>query len=251
MSEKGRILVADDEQTFLQATGDLLRREGYSCDCVSDAKSGVEKLKNVEYDLLIADIKMPGNPNLEFIRKLPEIAEGMSTILVTGYPSQNSAIDAIQLPVSAYLVKPLNFDHLLEQVKSAVAKSRLYRAVSSTKKRLSSWQEGLVDLEEILKKTNGRFSASERNFFDLTFANITGALSDIRNIIVGSGSDKEDEMPICHLLNCPRLSELDSAVEETIEVLEKTKGSFKSKELAQMRKRLESIVSRQKKLNEV
>ncbi len=249
MGESGRILIADDEKTFLQSTADLLRKEGYYCDCVPDSETGVEKLKHNEYDLLIADIKMPGNPGLELIRDLPRLAEGMSAILVTGYPSQSSAIKAIQLPVAAYLVKPLNFKELLEHVKKAVVKTRLYRAVVSAKKRLQYWQQGLGNLEEVLKSgSTNLFSASAREFIDLTCANINSALTDIRNVSLETASENADS-PVCHLLNCPKLAELDNVVDETIEVLEKTKTAFKSKELGKMRKKLEDMVEKRRKVN--
>ena len=86
MSQSGRILIADDEETFLRSTADLLRREGYDCDCVPDAKTSIEKLKKANYDVLIADIKMPGNPKLELIQQLPRIAEGTAAILISMPP---------------------------------------------------------------------------------------------------------------------------------------------------------------------
>lgn len=249
MSELGRILLADDEETFLHSTADLLRREGYYCDCVPDAATGIERLKHNDYDLLIADIKMPGNPNLELIRDLPDIVEDMSVILVTGYPSQSSAIQAVQLPVVAYLVKPLDFENLLKHVTIAIRKTHLYRAVVNTKKRLQYWKEGLVNLEEVLKNSKSNlFSASAKEFIDLTFANISGALMDIRYIALATTSE-DSQSPMCHLLNCPKLAELDAAVNETIKALERTKGAFKSKELGTIRRKLEDIVEKRKKAN--
>ncbi|MHC4756619.1 MAG: response regulator [Planctomycetota bacterium] len=244
MAESARLLIADDENTFLQATGDLLRREGYQCDCVSDATSAVDKLKENRYDLLIADIKMPGNPDLELVRDLPSIAQGLSVILVTAYPSRDSAIKAVGLPVVSYLVKPVDFDELLRQVHKAVEKNKLYKAVINARQRLEYWQEGLSGLEEAIKSTSGEgFSASAKSFMDLTYGNVAGALTDIKNITV----DKLEEnvnTPVCNLLNCPRLGELKKGVEETIRVLEKSKGAFKSRELGILRKNLEKLLNK-------
>jgi CheY-like chemotaxis protein len=61
MTTRGRILLADDEETFLHATADLLRREGYECETVPDAPSALAKVKGSPYDLLISDLEMPGN----------------------------------------------------------------------------------------------------------------------------------------------------------------------------------------------
>lgn len=100
----GRILITDDEETFLHSTAALLQQEGYECTCAIDIKTALEHLNASHYDLFIADIKMPGNPDLEFIRTIPQVAEGLPVILVTGYPSLRSAIDSLELPVSAYLL---------------------------------------------------------------------------------------------------------------------------------------------------
>lgn len=244
MTELGRILVADDEGTFLESTADLLRRDGYDCDCVPDAAAALERLKNNEYDLLIADIKMPGNTNLELVRDLPEIAESLSVILVTGYPSQRSAIQALQLPVVAYLVKPFDLEELLRQVNQAIEKKRLYRAVISTRDRLQNWQKEVANLEQVLKdKNSGTFSVSVKDFLDLNFRNVVGALSDIKNV-TETKTTKDIDLPACHLLSCPRLAELTGAMEDTIKVLEKTKRAFKSKDLGEIRKKLEELMNK-------
>ncbi len=127
MSELGRILIADDEETFLNSTADLLRREGYECDHASDACGVLEMLKASRYDLLITDIQMPGNPEMELVKELPKIARGMSVLLVTDYPSLRSLIEFVKLTGAAYMVKPFEFDELLAQVKVSIELSRVYR----------------------------------------------------------------------------------------------------------------------------
>jgi len=120
LARRGRILIADDEESFLYSTGDILRREGYECNCALDAKSAVEMLRKKQYDLLIADIKMQGNSDLQLIKKLPEIVGRMPVILVTGYPSLSSAVQSINLPVVGYLIKPFEFTELLAGVQGAI-----------------------------------------------------------------------------------------------------------------------------------
>jgi CheY-like chemotaxis protein len=241
MEHCGRILIADDEEIFLHSTADLLRREGYECECVQSAPEGVEKLKSNRYDVLVADINMPGNPDLDLIRQVPEIAKGMSSILVTGYPSSQSAIDAVGLDVSAYLVKPIDFDELLETVRQAIGKSRLYNKVLNTKDHLRHWQDSLSGFEDALGNSNGKdFSGSIPSFLDLTFGNLADALSDIRQITAMT-FEESMETKVCNLVNCPKLSELEGAIEETISVLQRTKGAFKSKELGDLRKKLEAF----------
>ena len=65
----GSVLIADDEETFRESTCRLLRREGFDCQCVEDAEETVESLRHVRYDALIADIRMPHNPDFGWSRR--------------------------------------------------------------------------------------------------------------------------------------------------------------------------------------
>ena len=248
MSELGTILIADDEKTFLDSTADLLRREGYECDCVSTAEQGIAKIRENRYDLLVSDIKMPGNPNLELIKQLTTLAPGMPAILVTGFPSRSSAIESIQLPVVAYMVKPIDFNELLQNVTLAMGYSRLGRTIDTTKQRLMYWHQSLTELEDTLKTKNKTISSTiVKKFLDITFANVAATLADIKNTSPNLSADTE--LLTCPLLNCPRLDELEDAVEQTVDILHKTKASFKSKELGLLRKQLEEILKKNKKNN--
>ncbi len=137
--------LADDEESFLYSTADILRREGYDCSCAPEARIATEMLRKNSYGLLIADIKMQGNADLEFIKALPKIAEGMPVILVTGYPSLNSAIESIQLPVVAYLVKPFELNELLERVKNVITGKGLFK----TRRLEKALQKIANDLKEV------------------------------------------------------------------------------------------------------
>ncbi len=150
MAELGRILIADDEETFLHSTADLLRRQGHECDTAQDGPAAIKMLVAKEYDLLIADIRMPGNPELELILDLPKIAAGLPVILVTGYPSIRSAIQSVQLQVAAYLVKPFEFDELLAQVQVLISHIHTYRTIRSARQRLLDLCHDLQSIEQAM-----------------------------------------------------------------------------------------------------
>src|SRR4030043_103181 len=243
MADLWRILVADDEETFRNSMADLLRWGGYQCDCASDAIIATELLRSADYDLLIADIKMQGNFELEFIRALPQIAEGMPVILVTGYPSLRSAIESIQLPVAAYLVKPFEFEELLVQVQISVKNYQFYKALRDHRKRLTDWSEDLKGIEEVQNiMPPSESSQPIDDFLTLTFHNIAAALSDLKHLTESFSTGNSSHQEVCHLLNCPRLNTLNKTLVETIDVLEKTKSAFKSKELGNLRRNLEELV---------
>ena len=131
MTEQSHILVADDDELIRDALGDLLRQEGYACDCVADGTSALTRLQEQTYELIIADIKMPGNPELELIHAIAQLTPVTFAILITGYPSLHSAIKSIQLPVAAYLTKPVSFEELLRQAKIAIHRTHMARTIQN------------------------------------------------------------------------------------------------------------------------
>jgi DNA-binding NtrC family response regulator len=139
MDSRGQLLIADDEEIFLLSTADLLRQEGFAVDCAKDAHEAARLLREFRYDVLISDIRMPGNPELALLQEIPEPNAGLPVILVTGYPSAPTAIQAIHLSVLAYLVKPLDFADLLYRVEEGVRLRRIQQAVVSSSKRIQDW----------------------------------------------------------------------------------------------------------------
>jgi DNA-binding response OmpR family regulator len=248
MADSGRILFADDEMVFLSAMGESLRRAGYDCDGVSDAPAALELLRQAkapggrQYDLVISDIKMPGNSELRLVRELAEIAPGIPVILVTGYPSFDSAVQSIELPVVAYLTKPLRFEELLKYVRLAIGRSQNVRLVRNTRQRLQDWRLELDRIEQVMTgKTENNASASVDAFMALTMRNLAGCLADLQRITEAMNMSAAGQSA-CQLLNCPRPAKLTEAVRKTIRVLEETKRSFKSKELAELRLELQELL---------
>ena len=242
MANLGRILIADDEETFLISTADLLREQGYECVCVPDGREALAKLTGERFDLLIADIKMPGNEELGLIHQVRKVSENLPVILVTGYPSLESAIQSVQLPVVAYLRKPIEFEQLLTQVQVSINYQRVNHAVHALQKRLKDWREGLESIEVNLQ-TIPKFSTTTAigTFFDITYHNMANALLDL-NHLSKSLTISQSGQEVCHLLNCPRLNTLTNALSDTIRVLKKTKVAFKSPELKDLRERLEELL---------
>jgi DNA-binding response OmpR family regulator len=243
MNERNRILIADDEETFLEAHADLLRDEGYDCDCAKDAATAKAMLRQNRYDLLIADIKMPGNEELAFVEALPVIAEGLPVILVTGYPTLNTAIKSTRLAVAAYLLKPLPLDDFLKLVRQSIIRHETYRMFEESRHRLRSLQIELGAFENLKKSAPARPSHVDAEvFLHYTIKNILASLADLKDLAQALAQNKPKQQA-CQLLNCPRHAELTEAIRAAIVVMEKTKTSFKSKELAALRVNLESVLS--------
>ncbi len=238
MPQLGRILLADDEKTFLNATADLLRTEGYECVTVADGDGALRAALAEPFDLLISDIEMPGNGDLQLVRKVADQSGGLPVIILTGFPSVRTAVACIDLPVVAYLTKPVAFPQLLERVQRAVQRFRSFQAMRRTEERLSSWRD---EFQHIAKTGGSPGTVPVDLFLTLTLRNVMGSLTDLEQLGRALSNQPVDQHP-CQLMNCPRGAQFQQAVKETIQVLEETKGSFKSKALGDLRHRLELLL---------
>lgn len=236
-----RILMADDEEIFLLATADLLRREGFLVDTARDGFEAAEFLRENTYDLLISDILMPGNQDLDFIRLASELSPDLQVILVTGYPSVGTAVQAIQLPVAAYLTKPIVFEDFLAHVRRGIASVRTQRAMGRSRERLAGWLDDLDRIQEVVRSVpQAPNRQASREVMGLALGNIAGVLLDLKALFEMT-LDEDPAPGPCTIQCCPRLAEYHEAVREGIEVLERTRHAFKSKELGQLRERLERL----------
>lgn len=241
MTQQGTILIADDDETFLQSTADILREHGYDVHTAPDALAAMSAVRAGNYDLLISDLEMPGNEGLRLIREVAAEVGGLPVIILTGLPSTESAIASIELPVSAYLLKPVKMPVLLERIATAIARFRAYRTMRETEARMEKWRQDLGQITAGGPAPVRDAAPSVDAFLALTLRNVMGSLSDLGLLGQALSGQRVDAHP-CQLMNCPRGAQLQVAVQETIAVLEETKGSFKSKQLGELRQKLELLL---------
>ncbi len=113
---RARLLFAEDDEGFREAMAGMLRRVGYDCACVGTLEDAVTAARESDFDLLLMDIRMPGNEGLHLSREVLRISSSISVVVITGYPSLKTAVEGIDLSVGAYLSKPVTFEELLEKV---------------------------------------------------------------------------------------------------------------------------------------
>jgi excisionase family DNA binding protein len=114
-----RILVVDDEASIRDLLAKTLALAEYDVDVAPDGRSALERMRMNPYDLLIADLKMPGMDGLAVIREAKRYKADLPVIIITGFSSESSAIEAVNLGVAGYLTKPFR----VPQVLAAAAKA--------------------------------------------------------------------------------------------------------------------------------
>lgn len=247
--DKARILIADDEESFLKITASFLRKHGFACDCVRSADEAENLLSETAYDLLITDIQMPGNTNLEFLRKGAFRSTFLPVIVVTGYPTLDTAVQSLRLAVVDYLEKPLKLTEFLDSVKSAIERAKAVRIMREARQGFSTWLHQTSQMEaSLLSPVAGKAMSAEMSggldwYLSETISRFSNlSLSLVHALQTLKRGLPEGETDICSLMHCSRLDAYENAVRDTVETLIKTKNSFKSKELAELRKNLELLL---------
>jgi DNA-binding NtrC family response regulator len=119
------LLLVDDEQSFVEAMSQRLRRRGF---IVSYACSGEEALHRLEADdsieVVVLDVKMPEMDGIETLRMIKKKHPLVKIIILTGHATVNSAIEAMKLGASDYLMKPCDLEELVLKVKAAANRKR-------------------------------------------------------------------------------------------------------------------------------
>ncbi len=108
-----RVLVADDEASIRDLLAKTLALAEYEVDVVPDGRSAIDRLRLMPYDLLITDLKMPGVDGLVVIREARRLRPDIPVIIITGFSTEASAIEAVNLGVSGYLTKPFRVPRVL------------------------------------------------------------------------------------------------------------------------------------------
>src|SRR5437867_5671838 len=114
-----RILVVDDEASIRDLLSKTLALAEYDVDVAPDGRTALERMRLYPYDLLIADLKMPGMDGLAVIREAKRYKADLPVIIITGFSTESSAIEAVNLGVAGYLTKPFR----VPQVLAAAAKA--------------------------------------------------------------------------------------------------------------------------------
>jgi excisionase family DNA binding protein len=108
-----RVLVADDEASVRDLLSKTLTLAEYDVDLAPDGRVAMDRLRVLPYDLLITDLKMPGVDGLTVIREARRLKADIPIIIITGFSTEASAIEALNLGVSGYLTKPFRIPRVL------------------------------------------------------------------------------------------------------------------------------------------
>jgi DNA-binding NtrC family response regulator len=117
MGETARILIVDDDENIRKVITTILADEGYNVESVDTAKKAIEATKKKFFNIALIDIRLPDMEGIELLTKMRNTTPKMRKIVITGYPTLQNAIEAVNRGADAYILKPFDMEKVLETIK--------------------------------------------------------------------------------------------------------------------------------------
>jgi DNA-binding response OmpR family regulator len=133
LDKRTRVLVVDDDETIRNTMKAILEDEGYIVDLAASGSEAILKTEQTTYNIALLDIRLPDMEGVELLKLMKDTFPRTRKIMVTGYPSMQNAIAALNKKADAYLVKPVNIDELLNTVKDQLQQQGNEREFSEQK----------------------------------------------------------------------------------------------------------------------
>jgi two-component system response regulator HydG len=207
MPEKVNILVLDDDGPHAEAAAESLSRSGYDCTVATSGTEGIRLLEKNSFDVVLTDLVMRDLSGIEIVRKVKASNPEAEVIVMTGYPSYETALEAMDEGAYDYLNKPIDLNILRAKIRKALEKQKLVRSNVELKRQLDKKYgfEGIIGGSEPMQ-----------NVFD-TLRQVSASMATV--LILGeTGTGKELVARAIHAnstrrgnrfmaLNCAALSE--------------------------------------------
>jgi DNA-binding NtrC family response regulator len=133
MDKTVRILIVDDDENIRKVVLAILEDKGYNVESVGTAREAVEKSKRKFYNLALIDIRLPDMEGIELLSKMRDTTPRMRKVIITGYPTLQNAVDAVNKGADAYIVKPFDVEKVLNTIDQQLRKQQEEKKYSQDK----------------------------------------------------------------------------------------------------------------------
>jgi DNA-binding NtrC family response regulator len=124
MGERPRILIVDDDEGIRTVLATVLEEKGYTVDTAKYGKEGIEKTKTNLYNLALIDIRLPDMEGTQVLAKMKDTTPKIRKIIITGFPSLQNSVEALNKGAQAYIMKPFDMDKVLKTVEEQLKKQQ-------------------------------------------------------------------------------------------------------------------------------
>jgi len=124
MDKKESILIVDDDPSIRKVLAAILEEKGYNVETTDTGRKGIAKSKTKFYNIALIDIRLPDMEGTELLSQMKQTEPKMMKVIITGYPSLQNAVKALNQGADAYIIKPLDIDNALSVIRGLLEKQR-------------------------------------------------------------------------------------------------------------------------------
>ena len=122
MGENARIIIIDDDGSIRQVLKTILEEKGYTVDTADTGKEAILKTNEKAYNLALIDMRLPDIDGIDLILKIKDTTPRMRKIIVTGYPTIQNAMEAVNRQADAFILKPFDVERVLQTIREQLMK---------------------------------------------------------------------------------------------------------------------------------
>lgn len=202
-----RILVIDDDHAVRESVARILRSAGHTVDAAHNGEDGFELARPNTYDVILSDLKMPGMSGLEVLAQLRAHRVDSTFIIMTGFGTVESAVEAMRLGAVDFMQKPFFRDEILLRVKAAVDRRQLVRQVGLLQKQLprGGGLDALVGDSDTMQRVRALIARAATTPGTVLITGETGTGKELAARAVHAASSRASGPFVA--LNCAALSE--------------------------------------------
>jgi len=191
MSENAAILVIDDEEAIRDSCCQVLTKAGYRTQTAEEGNVGLQKITEMKPDLVLVDLKMPGMSGMELLEKIAMIDPSIISIVITGYATIESAVEAMKRNAYDFLPKPFTPDQLRIVIKRGLERRRLVVESERLRREKEIMRENFVTLVSHQLRSP---LASVRQYFGVIREGFVGDVTDKQKQIIEKASKYLDDL---------------------------------------------------------
>ena len=146
VEKKPLILVIDDEESMRDSCTQILTKDGYRAETAQDGTIGLEKIKEIQPDLVLIDLKMPGVGGMEVLKKTKDFDPNIIAVVITGYATVDSAVEAMKIGAYDFLPKPFTPEELRIIIRRGLERRKLLLETESLRKEKKLMEENFITM---------------------------------------------------------------------------------------------------------
>jgi DNA-binding NtrC family response regulator len=133
MDSDARILIVDDDENIRKVLMAIFEDKGYNVEAVGTAREAIKKTDKKFYNLALIDIRLPDMEGIDLLTKIRDTTPRMRKIIITGYPTLQNAVEAVNLGADAYIMKPFDVDKVVSTINEQLRKQDQEKKYSQDK----------------------------------------------------------------------------------------------------------------------